>query len=286
MSAVPERRSPSIRRRRLSRELRKLRVEAGQTAEEVWRALEWSQGKLSRIEQNDWRRPDPRDVRDMLDHYGVADEAKREALIGLARESRIRGWWETSEFAGLFQHSLVGFEQEATRIYSYQPLVIPGLLQTPAYARAIVRSSLVHDPAEIQRRVDFRMHRQEILKHPSPPLFWAIIDEAALRRPFGTVGEREEQIQRLIDTGNSDHITVQIVPFDAGLHAGLTFSFAIMDYEDDPSIAYIELESNALYLEKPDDLRAHTLRFQHLQSTALNKDATTRWLGELLNSLK
>ncbi|MCP2342017.1 helix-turn-helix domain-containing protein [Actinomadura rupiterrae] len=286
MPALPDRRSPSIRRRRLSRELRKLRDESGHTAEEVWRALEWSQGKLSRIEQGDWRRPNPRDVRDLLDFYNIQDEAKRETLIVLARESRERGWWETSEFADLFSSSLAGFEAEASSIYTFQPLVLPGLLQTPAYAREVIRRSMVRDPIEIGRRVEFRMNRQKILEHPDPPRLWAIIDEGTLHRPFGTLTEYEEQLQKLIDTGDSDHVTVQVIPFEAGLHPGLTYAFALMDYELDPSVVYIELGRNALYLEKPEDLQDHSLRFQYLQGAALDKDATLDWLTRRLRKLK
>ncbi|MEV5573360.1 helix-turn-helix transcriptional regulator [Spirillospora sp. NPDC052269] len=286
MTALPDRRSPSIRRRRLSRELRGLRDASGHTAEEVWRALEWSQGKMSRIEQGDWRRPNPRDVRDLLDFYKIQDEAKRESLINLARESRQRGWWETTEFAGLFASSLAGFEAEAKRIYTYQPLVIPGLLQTPAYTREVIRRSMLRDPIEIGRRVEYRMNRQKLLEHPDPPMLWAIIDESALRRPFGTTAEQAEQIQRLIDTGESDHIIVQVIPFEAGLHGGLTYAYMLMDYDLDPSVVYIELGNNALYLEEPKDLEAHSLRFQHLQSAALERDATLEWLADLLSELR
>jgi hypothetical protein len=286
MPAMPDRQSPTIRRRRLSRELRKLRVEAGRTAEDVWRELGWSQGKLSRLEQADFRRVNPGDVHYLLDFYGVTGKAK-ETLVALAKASRERGWWETPEFSHLFHgSSIVEFEAEATRIYAYQPLVIPGLLQTPVYARELLRRSFIRDPEEIKRRVDFRMNRQQILTHPEPPMLWAILDEGALRRPFGTVADREEQIQRLIDTSDSEHITVQVIPFEAGLHVGLNHAFSLMDYEGDPSIAHVELDNSALYLETPEDLDAHSLRFQRLQSSALDKDATVEWLQGLLEELK
>ncbi|MFC5180456.1 helix-turn-helix domain-containing protein [Actinomadura harenae] len=287
MPAQPDhRRSPSIRRRRLSRELRSLRTASGHTAEEVCRTLEWSQGKMSRIEQGDWLRPNPRDVRDLLDFYDVQDVPKRESLISLARESRQRGWWETTEFAGLFNSSLAGFEAEAKSIHTYQPLVVPGLLQTPAYTRDLFRRSMLRDPSEVGRRVEFRMNRQKLLQHHDPPTLWAVIDESVLRRPFGTVADRAEQIQRLLATGDSDHTTVQVIPFEAGLHPGLNYAFTLMDYELDPSVVYIELGTNALYLEKPKDLESHSLKFQHLLGAALDKDATLQWLSDLHRELR
>ncbi|MBA9002848.1 helix-turn-helix domain-containing protein [Thermomonospora cellulosilytica] len=287
MPVPPHRRSPTIRRRRLSRELRKLREESGLTAEQVWRRLEWSAGKLSRIEHNDWRRPNPRDVKDLLDLYGITDESRREALITLARESRERGWWET-EFGDVLGGDYAGFEAEAERIHSYEPLVICGLLQTAAYARAAIRGDMIRDPEEVERRVALRMKRQAILTGPNPPTLWAIMDEAALHRPFGTPEERIEQLERLIATGDSDHITVQVIPFSVGMHPGLACGFALLDYADpdESSIAYVEMGGNALYLERAEDLKSHSLRFQHLQAAALSKDATTAFLKRLRDDLK
>ncbi|MER6816430.1 helix-turn-helix transcriptional regulator, partial [Spirillospora sp. NPDC000708] len=169
--------SPSVRRRRLSRELRKLREAADMTADQVSERLEWSQGKLSGMETNKWRRPNPRDIRDLCELYG-ADEAATEALMAMARESRKRGWWE-EDFGDVLGSAYVGFEQEARTLHTYQPLVIPGLLQTPAYVRALARADLARDTDEIERRVEMRMTRQRILEHADPLMMWAIVDEAA-----------------------------------------------------------------------------------------------------------
>jgi transcriptional regulator with XRE-family HTH domain len=276
--------SPSVRRRRLSRELRRLREDADLTADEVGRRLEWSQGKLSAMETNKWKRPDPRDIKDLCELYGT-DEATRDALTTMARESRKRGWWE-EEYGDVLGSAFVGFEQEARSLHAYQPLVIPGLLQTPAYIRAVARADLVREPAELERRVDMRTTRQKILDHEDPLKLWVIIDEAALCRPFGTVNDQREQLQRLVDTDQLEHITVQVLPFSAGLHAGLACGFVIMTYDADPSLVYIETGGNALYLEKPDDLERHSVRFQHLQASALARDASIQFVSDMITRLK
>lgn len=284
MSATTDRRSPTIARRRLSRELRRLRHEAGLTADKVRGDIDLSQGKMNRLETGIGPQPNISDIRVLLDYYKVGDE-EREALLSLARLSRERGWWER-DFGDVLGSAYAGFEAEAARIYTYQPLVIPGLLQTVPYARAAIRGGLIRDPDEIQRRIDYRLTRQRILQHADPPELWAVIDEAAVSRPFGTSTDREEQLQRLIDTGESEHITVQVIPFSAGMHPGLASSFTLLEYVGDPTIVHIEMGPNALYLEKADDVESHRLKFQHLQATALDKDASVRFLTRLLDKVR
>lgn len=284
MTATADRRSPTIARRRLSRELRRLRHEAGLTADKVRGDIDLSQGKMNRLETGIGPQPNISDIRVLLDYYKVGDD-EREALLNLARLSRERGWWE-KEFSDVLGTAYAGFEAEAARIHTYQPLVIPGLLQTVPYAHAAIRGGLIRNPEEIQRRIDFRVTRQKILEHAHPPHLWAVIDEAVIRRPFGTRTEREEQLQRLIDTGESEHITVQVIPFSAGMHPGLACSFTLLEYEDDPTIVYIDMASNGLYLEQPHDVEHHNRMYQHLRATALDKDATVRFLTMLLSELK
>lgn len=284
MSATADRRSPTIARRRLSRELRRLRHDAGLTADKVRGDIDLSQGKMNRLETGIGPQPNISDIRVLLDYYKVADD-EREALLNLARLSRERGWWER-DFGDVLGSAYAGFEAEAARIYTYQPLVIPGLLQTVPYARAAIRGGLIRDPDEIQRRIDYRLTRQRILQHADPPELWAVIDEAAVSRPFGTKADREEQLRRLIDTGESEHITVQVIPFSAGMHAGLASSFTLLEYARDPTIVHIEMGPNALYLEKADEIESHRLKFQHLQATALDKDTSVRFLTRLLGKVR
>jgi hypothetical protein len=278
------RQSPTVRRRRLSGELRRLREAANMTADSVAERLEWSRGKLSRIETAQWQRPNPRDVRDLLDVYGVVDPGQREAMITLAKESRQRGWW--TAYKDVLAGSYIDLEAEASTISTFEPLVIPGLLQTPAYAAEITRAALVRDPAEVERRVTLRMERQKLLTQKDSPRFWVVIDEAALVRPLSSPPVFREQLQRLIDTEPLEHVTIQVLPLTAGLHAGMAGQFVIMEFPEDPKIVYVETGTDGLYLEKPEELARYTLVFQHLCATALAPDASLVYLSGMLDTLK
>lgn len=271
------RHSPTVRRRRLAREMRKLRDEAGLTADEVNRRLEWAEGKVNRLERALAVRPRVSDVRALLDLYGVAHEPTREALFALTREARQRGWW--AEY-GALDDSYVEFEAEAAKISTWQPLIIPGLLQTPKYARALHRGYLLRDEKEIDRLVQLRMERQKILTTDNPPRLWAVIDENAVVRSFGSDEAKAEQLKRLIDTARIDHVEVQILPMNADPHPGLAGSFVILDYEDDPSLIYRETRPSGSYEEGPAVEERRTV-FQHLSATALGPDESIAYLRRL-----
>jgi transcriptional regulator with XRE-family HTH domain len=275
------RQSPTIRRRRLGIELRKLREAAGLTALDVTKHLEWSPGKVTRLEKAQAIKPMVADTRLLLEIYGVPrDDPRHEELITLTREARQRGWW--SSYREVLDDPYVEFEASAEKIHSYELSLIPGLLQTPAYAAAIIRSWLVRDPAEIEQLVRLRMDRQAILAHDDPPYFWAVIDEAALLRPFGTADDSREQLQRLIATERMAHVTVQVLPMSAGPHLGMAGPFSILDFpDDDPSIVYIEAEPNSLYLEERAEIQRYSVVFQHLSAMALSPDESIAYLNKL-----
>lgn len=272
------RHSPTVRRRRLARELRKLREGAGLTADRVTRKLEWADGKVNRLERALAVRPRVSDIKALLDVYDVADEARREALFTLTREARQRGWWTAY---GALEDNYVEFEAEATKIFSFQPLVIPGLLQTPAYARALHRGWLMTDEQKIERLIQLRMERQKILDHEQPPFLWAVIDECAVIRSFGSADAKAEQLQRLIDTERLEHITVQIMPMTADPHPGLSGSFVILDYEEDPSLVYREFRPESLYIEGQKEVEERRRVFQHLSATALGPNESITYLRRL-----
>ncbi|RAY10872.1 transcriptional regulator [Actinomadura craniellae] len=275
---------PTVRRRRLSRELRALREAAGFTAEHVTRELEWSKGKLSRIENNDWRRPSVQDIKVLLDLYGIDDPEQRAALLQLTRDSRQRGWW--AGYQDVFHNpSYTGFEQEASRLLTYEQSVIPGLLQTPAYAEALIRAGLVHDPNEVRRRLALRMERQRVLEHADPLHLWAVIDESALLRPFGSSQERKDQLQRLIDTEGLKHVNIQLLPVGAGLHPALSGSFVILEFPEDSSIVYMEMGLQELYLETPEEVNRQALVFRHLNAMALSPSDTVDRISTMLRNL-
>ncbi|MGH3391000.1 MAG: helix-turn-helix domain-containing protein [Actinomadura sp.] len=276
------RRSSTVRRRRLGIELRKLRETADLTAQEVTRRLEWSPGKVTRLEKAQAVKPMVTDTRLLLDLYGVpADDPRHEELLTLTRQARQRGWW--SSYKDVLGDAYVEFEAGADRIHTYELALIPGLLQTPAYTAAVVRNgALIRDPAEIERLVQLRADRQALLTHDNPPYFWAIIDETALLRPFGTAGDRREQLRRLIATERLDHVTVQVLPLDTGPHPGLAGPFAILDFpDDDPSLVYVETRPNSLYLEDHAEIQRYSVVFQNLSAMALSPDASLTYLTRL-----
>jgi hypothetical protein len=272
------RHSPTVRRRRLARELRKLREEAELTADIVNKRLEWAEGKVNRLERALAVRPRVSDIRTLLDLYEVSDEATREALFTLTREARQRGWWSVH---GPLDDNFVEFEAEATKISTWQPLVVPGLLQTPAYARAIQRAWLMTDEKEIENLVELRMERQKILTADDPPKLWTVIDENAVTRSFGSPEAKAEQLQRLIDTERLDHVVVQILPVDVDPHPGLAGSFVILDYAEDPSLVYREMRPSSSYEEGPAQIEERRTVFQHLSATALGPNESIAWLRRL-----
>jgi transcriptional regulator with XRE-family HTH domain len=280
------RRSPTVRRRRLGIELRKLRESAGKTAQEVTNALEWSPGKVTRLEKAQAVKPMVVDTRLLLDLYGVPkDDPRYEELLALTRQARQKGWW--SSYKDVLDDSFVEFEAGAEKIHTFQLSRIPGLLQTPAYAAAINRGDLIRDPAEINRLVELRMERQAILTHEDPPYLWAVIDESVILRPFGTPEDRLEQLQRLIDTAPLERVTVQVLPLQVGPHPGMAGPFVILDFpDDDPSLVYSETLQDSLYLEEREEIRRYSVIFQHLSASALSPDATIAYLTELADRLK
>ncbi|RJL30440.1 helix-turn-helix domain-containing protein [Bailinhaonella thermotolerans] len=276
--------SPTIRRRRLSSELRRLRQESGMTADEVSRRLDWSAGKLTRMERNEWRRPSVRDVTDLLNVYGVTDEKTRTALETLARQARDRGWW--ADYRDVFRGSLPEFEAEASAIRTYEALLVPGLLQTPEYAAAIIRGGRVIPESEVDRRVAARMVRQRLLDRPDPPAYWAIVDEAALRKSVGGPEVMRGQLQHLIAMSERPNIDVQVLTDAAGAHSSMTGGMLILDFPADPSIVYIETVSTDLYFEEVEDLQRYALRYDHVRAAALSVEASVEYLTGLLRRIE
>ncbi|MGW0587580.1 helix-turn-helix domain-containing protein [Streptosporangium sp. NPDC002607] len=276
--------SPTVRRRRLAAELRRLREAAGLTMEEVAQSLDMSRATISRLEAGKTARPRPRDIRDILKLYKVGDP-QREAVMDLARGARERGWWE--QYKGVFTGTYVGLEAEASSIDTFEPLVIPGLLQTAAYTAELTRASLTHDPAEIDKHVEARMRRQEILQRPNSPRYWAIIDEAALLRPVGDVEVMRGQLHKLIDTHPLEHVTIQVIPMSAGPHIGLWGQFVILGFPDptDRNVVYVETPTDGLYLEEPEHLERYNLMMQRLVADALGVDASIAYLSKLIDQL-
>ena len=262
--------NPTVRRRRLGAELRKLREGQGLTAEEVAQQLLVSQSKISRLE-NGRRSISQRDVRDLCEVYGVHDESMVEGLMAMARESRQRGWWHA--FGDLPYSVYIGLEQEAAKILNYESLLIPGLLQTRDYAVASVTGIQPDRDAEaVQRRVEVRMQRQERVNGDDPVDFWAVIDEAALQRVVGDAEVMRAQLEHLSRLCELPHVNIQVLPFSAGAHPGMTGAFSILEFPEsaDTAVVYLEGVTSDLYLEKEPDVRRYTGLYEHLRATALS----------------
>lgn len=271
--------NPTVRRRRLGSELRKLREQKGMTAEEVAARLLVSQSKISRLE-NGRRSISQRDVRDLCGVYGVEDVRVVDSLMHMAKESRQQGWWHA--FGDVPYSVYIGLETEAESLRVYDSLVVPGLLQTRNYAAAVIEGTLPEaTPEQVDRRIDIRLRRQERIADAESPLrFWVVVDESALRRVVGSKDVMREQLEYLVDMGSQPHVTVQVIPYDAGAHPGMSGNFAILDFADatDASVVYIEGVTSDLYLEKPTDVHGYSVMYEHLRAQALSAEASRQFV--------
>ncbi|MFF7193353.1 helix-turn-helix domain-containing protein [Streptomyces sp. NPDC008079] len=273
--------NPTVRRRRLGSELRKLREQKGMTAEEVAARLLVSQSKISRLE-NGRRSISQRDVRDLCGVYGVEDVRIVDSLMQMAKESRQQGWWHA--FGDIPYSVYIGLETEAASLRVFEPQVVPGLLQTPEYAAAMIAGNLPEaTPEQVDKRVSVRMRRQERITDRDGPLrMWAVVDEAALCRKVGDEHVMRDQLLHLVDLSHLPHVTVQVLPFEAGAHPGLSGQFAVLEFTDatDATVVYLEGVNSDLYLEKDTDVQAYSVMYEHLRAQALSAEQTRQFITE------
>ncbi|CBG72264.1 helix-turn-helix domain-containing protein [Streptomyces sp. LBUM 1478] len=274
--------NPTVRRRRLGQELRRLRELKGMTAEEVAERLLVSQSKISRLE-NGRRSISQRDVRDLCGVYEVEDQRVVDSLMQMAKDSRQQGWWHA--FGDVPYSVYIGLETDAASLRVYDPQVVPGLLQTRPYAEALIAGALPETTAaDIEKRVQVRLRRQERISAPESPLrLWTVLDESALRRVVGNRSLMREQLEHLVEQSQLPHVTVQVIPFDMGAHPGLNGQYAILEFPDasDSSVVYIEGVTSDLYLEKPADVQKYSVMYEHLRAQALNVEQSRQLIGEI-----
>ncbi|MFD0315626.1 helix-turn-helix domain-containing protein [Streptomyces flavalbus] len=274
--------NPTVRRRRLGQELRRLRELKGMTAEEVAERLLVSQSKISRLE-NGRRSISQRDVRDLCGVYEVEDHRIVDSLMQMAKDSRQQGWWHS--FGDIPYSVYIGLETDAASLRVYDPQVVPGLLQTRTYAEALITGALAEaTPADIEKRVQVRMRRQERITAPENPLrLWAVVDEAAVRREVGNKQVMIEQLEYLLEASQLPHVTVQLMPFAMGAHPGVSGQYAILEFPDaaDSSVVYIEGVTSDLYLEKAQDVQKYAVMYEHLRAQALNVDQTREFISNV-----
>jgi transcriptional regulator with XRE-family HTH domain len=274
--------NPTVRRRRLGQELRRLRELKGMTAEEVAERLLVSQSKISRLE-NGRRSISQRDVRDLCGVYEVEDQRVVDSLMEMARDSRQQGWWHA--FGDIPYSVYIGLETDAESLRVYEPQIVTGLLQTRAYAEALVHGALPEtSPADIEKRVQVRLRRQERIAAEHDPLrLWVVLDESALRRVVGNKAIMREQLEYLLDMARLPHVTVQVLPFEVGAHPGLNGQYAILEFTDaaDSSVVYLEGVTSDLYLEKAHDVQKYAVMYEHLRAQSLNVDQSRQYIADV-----
>ncbi|WP_037571096.1 helix-turn-helix domain-containing protein [Phaeacidiphilus oryzae] len=284
MTTVQSGSGSMVRRILLGSQLRRLREAKGITREDAGYAIRASESKISRMELGRVSFKE-RDVADLLSLYGIDDVDEREALLGLVREANKSGWWHSfSDAMPNWFQTFVGLEEAASLVRTYEVQFIPGLLQTEEYARAIMnlnRPGLAEE--EVARRINLRMRRQKLLEDGSGPRLWAIIDEAALRRPVGGPKVMKGQIQKLIDASELPNVVVQVMPFRFGGHAAESGAFTILRFpdEDVSDVVYIEQLTSALYLDKRDDVDQYIQVMERLSVDSQPPDTTPDLLADI-----
>ncbi|GIJ07919.1 transcriptional regulator [Micromonospora andamanensis] len=279
---------PTVLRMLLGAQLRRLRESRGVTRESAGWEIRSSESKISRMELGRVGFKE-RDVADLLTLYGVTSEQERAALLKLARDANNPGWWHRyGDVLPSWFQSYLGLEAAAALIRSYEVQFVPGLLQTPEYARAVVL--LGHStagPDEIDRRVDLRMRRQELLSRPRPPRLWAVVDEAALRRPIGGPEVMRGQLEALLKATRTSNVRLQVIPFAAGGHAAAGGAFTILRFGDQdlPDIVYIEQLTSAIYLDKREDLDFYAVAMERLCVEAEPPERTPEILERMISDL-
>ncbi|MGC0331743.1 transcriptional regulator with XRE-family HTH domain [Streptomyces sp. SAI-170] len=274
--------SPTARRRRLSFELKRLREQSGLTCAQVGEALDWSGSKVNRMETGSGR-VQPSDIDALCRFYRTGDEL-REFLKSLARQAKVRGWWQTHG-AGVPEwfNIYIGLEQDASTFRQYQCELVPGLMQTAAYAGELHRSGAHMSAEDIEKAVRVRMERQAMLRRPDAPDAWFIVNEGALRHVMGDRSVMREQIERVLETAALPTVTLQVLPFDSGTYPA-TGSFTMLGFPapEDPDLVYRDGITDAVYLEGEHHVREYTRAFDGLRAAALSPQRSVPLIESIL----
>ena len=274
---MTNRHSPTVRGRRLGLELRRIRQDSGLTIEVVAEQMSCSISKISRIETGHTG-VTVRDVRRMLSIYGIAD-VRADELAQVAREAKQKGWWHL--YGEVLTGAYVGLEQNAKFIHAYEAQVVSGLLQTERYAYAMIKAARHDiDMAELDRRVHVRMQRQSLLTQDNPLQLWVVLDEAVFRRTVGSRDVMDEQFDHLLAVSELPNVTLQVLPFSVGAHAGMDGSFLILGYQESavPDVAFAQHAAGGLFLEKQDELHRYGFIFDHLRAKALGPEESLAFI--------
>jgi transcriptional regulator with XRE-family HTH domain len=279
---------PTVHRMLVGSQLRRLRTEAGITREQAGEAIRASEWKIHRLENGQVSFKE-RDVVDLLRLYGVTDPGEVASMVVLAREANAPGWWQQyGDLLPQWFRAYVDLESAATLIRTYEGQLVPGLLQTEDYLRAVIGGAqLDESPEEAERRVALRVRRQALLEGANAPRVWAVIDEAALRRPVGGPGVMRGQLERLIQATKLPNVTIQVLPFAGGAHPAMVGTFSILRFADRelPDVVYLEHLTNAVYLDKRDEVERYLDVMELLCVNSAPPAETAELLQKILDDL-
>jgi transcriptional regulator with XRE-family HTH domain len=281
---MSEVRSPTIRRRELGAMLRALRQKQGLTVDQVAERLLCSPSKVSRMETGQ-RGATLRDVRDLAKIYGLTDQDKIDNLMNLARAGREQGWWQgyNLDFA-----TYVGLEEAAVSLSFYMPMLIPGLLQTPGYVRALHEADIQnYTPERVDEAVEVRLKRQQILTRDPPLQLSVVLDEAVLHRAVGGPVVMAEQLDRLITAGNLPNVTINVIPFAAGAHPAMDSLFEILDFGNTaPQVVYVEGLMGYIYLDRAQDISRYAQVLDRLRALAMTPEESAGLIAKIRTQYK
>jgi transcriptional regulator with XRE-family HTH domain len=278
---------PTVRRMLVGAKLRRLRTDLGLSRKKAAEAIRASEWKIHRLENGQVGFKE-RDIIDLLRLYGVTDPDEVTAFVVLAREANTPGWWQRyGDVLPQWFRAYVDLESAATLIRTYEGQFVPGLLQTDDYMRAVIHDASLESAEEVGRRVRLRMARQTLLTREHPPRLWAVVDEAALRRPVGGREVMRGQLERLIDASKLPNVTLQILPFAGGAHPAMVGSFSILRFPDRelPDVVYLEHLTNAVYLDKRAEVERYLDVMELLCVDSEPPGKTVELLDTILNEL-
>jgi len=276
--------SSTVRRILLGSLLRRLRESKNIAMREAGYHIRATESKISRLETGKVSFKE-RDVADLLTFYGVLDEKERDQVLDLVREANTLGWWHSfGEVLPPWFEAFVGLESAAAVVRTYEVQFIPGLLQCPEYVSAVVSANRTLTTAELERRVELRMRRQETLQRENGPVLWVVLDEAALRRPMGGPDVMRTQIRYLIEQAARPNVTIQLLPYSVGAHAAEGGAFTLLRFAeaDLPDVVYLEHLTGAQYIEKAEDVEHYARAMDRISVDALHPDATVTALEQLI----
>jgi Domain of unknown function (DUF5753)/Helix-turn-helix domain len=273
----------TVRRIMLGSQLRRLREAANIGREAAGYHIRASESKISRLELGRVGFK-LRDVEDLLTLYAVTDDAQREPFLSMAKAANAPTWWHGyHDVLPAWFSGYIGLEESASLIRSYEVQYIPGLLQTPDYMRAVMAGRGVYD-VDMERRVAIRLERQKVLLRGDAPRLWAVVDEAALRRPVGNADIMRHQLAHLLEAMDLPNVTVQVLPFQSGAHAAEAGAFTVLRFSeaDLPDVVYLEHLAGALYLDKRDDVDVYLQVIERISVDALPPALTADALAKLI----